>query len=152
MALLTLQIASVGLLTGVGWIHLHLWEIGYKHIPTIGPLFIAAAVSAFAVAVALLLRSSRLLALSALGLSVGIVAGLVVSVNFGLFGFTESLRAPFAIESVVLELASAVCLATWVGLDYAQQCRYTRRLLELGSAPRLGSDRDRLRRFGSTIS
>ncbi|HEX4865659.1 MAG TPA: hypothetical protein VFV02_16440 [Acidimicrobiales bacterium] len=127
---LVLRLASVGLLTGVGWIHLHLWQIGYRHIPSIGPLFLAAAIGALAIAGALLLRPSRMLGVLGSGLAVGILAGLVVSVNVGLFGFTESLQAPFVVESIALEMAGAVSLATWVGMDLLQQTRYRGRRLQ----------------------
>jgi hypothetical protein len=36
--LLSLRLACVGLLSALGWVHLHLWQIGYRHIPTIGPV------------------------------------------------------------------------------------------------------------------
>lgn len=123
IVVLVLRLASVGLLTGVGWIHLHLWQIGYRHIPSIGPLFLAAAIGALVVAAALLLRPSRLLGVVGFGLAAGILGGLVVSVNVGLFGFTESIRAPFVIESIALEVAGAATLATWVGVDLLQQAR-----------------------------
>lgn len=58
---LFLRLGAVGLLSWDGWAHLHLWQDGYRHIPTIGPLFLAGAVSALAVAAVLLLRPSRLL-------------------------------------------------------------------------------------------
>jgi hypothetical protein len=93
---LLLRLVAVGLLGAVGWVHLHLWQEGYRHIPTIGPLFLAAAVSALVVGVGLLGRPSRLLGLLGIGTVIGIVAGLIVSVNVGLFGFTESLTAPTA--------------------------------------------------------
>ena len=126
---LVLRLASVGLLTGVGWVHLHLWQIGYQYIPTIGPLFLAATISALLVAGGLLVRPSRLVGLLGFGLVVGIFAGLIVSVNVGLFGFADSLSAPFAVESIVLELAAAVCLVGWVGLDLVQDSRSRRRPL-----------------------
>ena len=143
---LVLRLASVALLTGTGWIHLHLWQIGYRHIPSIGPLFLAAAIGVLGVAASLLLRPSRLLGVAGLGLAVGILAGLVVSVNLGLFGFTESLRSPFAIESITLEVAGAATLASWVGLDLLQQIRGSRRRLHGQSAPHAADDR-RIARF-----
>lgn len=127
IAVLVLRLASVGLLTGVGWIHLHLWQIGYRHVPSIGPLFLSAAIGAPVVAAALLLRPSRLFGVVGFGLAVGILGGLVVSVNVGLFGFTESLRAPFVVESIALEVAGAATLATRVGVDLFQQARDPRR-------------------------
>ena len=107
----------MGLLSWVGWAHLHLWQDGYRHIPAIGPLFLAGAVSALAVAAGLLLRPSRLLGIAGAGVVIGILAGLVVSVNFGLFGFKESLSAPFAIESIVVETTAAITLVGWVMVD-----------------------------------
>ena len=105
---LVLRLAAVGLLSGVGWIHLHLWQEGYRHIPAVGPLFLAAAMSAFLVGASWLARPSRLIALAGTGVAVGILAGLIVSINVGLFGFQESLSAPFAVESVVLDIATAL--------------------------------------------
>lgn len=40
-----------------------------------------------------------------------------MSVNFGLFGFKESLSAPFAVESIVVEAAAVVTLVGWVIVD-----------------------------------
>src|SRR3984957_1097408 len=114
---LLLRLAAVGLLSAVGWVHLHLWQEGYRHIPTIGPLFLAAAVSTLVFGVALLGRPSRLIGLFGFGTVIGILAGLIVSVNVGLFGFTESLTAPFAVESIVLEIAAAASLVAWTAVD-----------------------------------
>jgi hypothetical protein len=114
---LFLRLVAVGLLSWDGWAHLHLWQDGYRNIPTIGPLFLVGAVSALTVAAGLLLRPSRLLGLAGAGVEIGILAGLVVSVNFGLFGFKESLSAPFAVESIVVEIAAALTLVGWVMVD-----------------------------------
>jgi hypothetical protein len=130
-----LRLVSVGLLSAVGWVHLHLWQAGYRHIPTIGPLFLAAMVSTLAVAAALLVRPSRLIGLLGFGVVAGILAGLIVSDNFGLFGFTESLSAPFAVESIVLESAAAVTLSVWMVLDLIVESRQTARTVEGASGP-----------------
>src|ERR1700722_6919316 len=114
---LLVRLIAVGLLSAVGWVHLHLWQEGYRHIPTIGPLFLAAAVSTLVFGVALLGRPSRLIGLFGFGTVIGILAGLIVSVNVGLFGFTESLTAPFAVESIVLEIAAAASLVAWTAVD-----------------------------------
>jgi hypothetical protein len=118
---LMLRLVGVGLLSAVGWIHLHLWQTGYRHIPTIGPLFLAAAVSAFVIGAGLLARPSRLMGLSGIGLVTGVLAGLIVSVNLGLFGFKESLSAPFSVESIVLEIAAAVTVAAWMAVDLMKE-------------------------------
>jgi predicted anti-sigma-YlaC factor YlaD len=114
---LSLRLVAVGLLSWDGWAHLHLWQDGYRHIPVIGPLFLVGAVNALAVAAGLLLRPSRLLGLAGAGVEIGILAGLAVSVNFGLFGFKESLSAPFAVESILVETAAVLTLVGWVILD-----------------------------------
>jgi hypothetical protein len=114
---LLLRLVAVALLSWDGWAHLHLWQDGYRHIATIGPLFLVGAVSALAVAAGLLLRPSRLLGLAGAGVEIGILAGLVVSVNFGLFGFKESLSAPFAVESIVVESVAVLTLMSWVMVD-----------------------------------
>jgi hypothetical protein len=130
-----LRLAAVGLLSAVGWIHLHLWQQGYRHIPTIGPLFLAGAVSALIVGAGLLARPSRLIGLLGFGVSAGILAGLIVSVNFGLFGFKESLSVPFAVESVVLEIAAAVTLAAWIAADLIEEHRNTERAAQAADTP-----------------
>lgn len=124
---LVLRVVGVGLLSAVGWIHVHLWQTGYRHVPTIGPLFLAAAVSAFVVGAGLLARPSRLMGLSGIGLVMGVLTGLIVSVNVGLFGFEESLSAPFSAESIVLEIAAAVTLAAWMAVDFMKEGRQTER-------------------------
>jgi hypothetical protein len=121
--LVFLRLVAVGLLSAVGWVHLHLWQAGYRPIPTIGTLFLVAAVSALAVAAGMLVRPTRLIGLSGIALVMSILAGLIVSINIGLFGFTESLSAPFAVESIVLELAAAVTLASWVAIDIVEESR-----------------------------
>src|ERR1700734_2990547 len=69
---LLLRLVAVGLLSAVGWVHLHLWQEGYRRIPTIGPLFLAAAVSALVFGVGLLGRPSRLIGLFGFGTVIGI--------------------------------------------------------------------------------
>ena len=128
ISLLNLRLIAAGLLMWIGWIHLNLWRDGHRHIPTVGPLFQLAAVSAAVVALAMLLRPRRPLGLVGLGLVIGILAGLVESINVGLFGFTESWSAPSAVESIVAEIAAALALASWIALDVMVDSRRTKRL------------------------
>ena len=109
-----------GLLVWIGWIHLHLWSEGYKHLGTIGPLLIADFVAAIVTALLLLgvhrwnLVAS--VALAGAGLALLTLGALALSVNVGLFGFTESWKAPFTHVSVGIEsAAAAVLLATATG-------------------------------------
>ena len=114
-----LRLAAVTALAGIGWIHLHLWQHGYRGLPTIGPLFLGGAAASGSLGAALLLWPSRFVAVAGAGTALGILAGLIVSVNVGLFGFRDSLAAPFAGASVVFEVAAALLLAAWTGLDLA---------------------------------
>jgi len=111
------RIGGVALLVWMGWIHLHLWSEGYRHIKTIGPMFMANFVVAMAIAVLLLAVPSRrlvaLVAASGAMFALGSLGALVLSVNIGLFGFTEAYNAPFAHLSLWVEAgAAAVLLAT----------------------------------------
>ena len=109
------RVAVAGLLAWMGWIHLHLWSNGYRHIPTVGPMFLANFVGAVAVALAVLAVPARLLVFAAAGAALtaaGTLGALIISVNVGLFGFRDSSNAPFAHLSIWVEaLALAVSLA-----------------------------------------
>ncbi|MCU1363958.1 MAG: conserved rane protein of unknown function [Acidimicrobiaceae bacterium] len=127
IGLLVLRLVAVGLLISIGWLHVDLWRSGYRYLPTIGPLFLVAATVAMAAALGMLVRPSRLIGLLGIGLVSGILVGLIISVSVGLFGFYETLSAPFAVESVVLEFAAALTLASWVALDAMKDSRQSER-------------------------
>lgn len=105
------RVLLAGLLGWMAWIHLHLWEVGYRHIHVVGPLFLANSVAAIAVSVAVLAAPSRVLPVPSLSgalLAGGTLVGLAVSIDQGLFGFHDSLHAPFARLSIVVEVAATV--------------------------------------------
>ena len=85
--LTVLRAIGVVLLTVQGVVHLQLWLDGYRALPTIGPLFLAGIVAAFAVAAALAVTSRPLVAVAGIALSAGQVGALVLSSTVGLFGF-----------------------------------------------------------------
>jgi hypothetical protein len=147
---LALRLAAIALLCTVAWIHLHLWQSGYRHIPTIGPLFLAAVLAAAGVAVLLLARPSRTLAILALAVDAGILAALIGSINTGLFGFTESLDAPFVVESMVIETMAALAVALWITVDRMAQNQH--RPIKLPTAAEHVHPNDRLspKRTGPT--
>jgi hypothetical protein len=91
-------------------IHLILWSDGYKDIRWIGPLFMIQAIVCIVIAVAIV--AFRWLALLVIGAGTGIATavGLLLSVNFGLFGFTESLAVPYAELSLAVEFTAAFVL------------------------------------------
>ncbi len=101
---------GAGLLIWSAVIHLHLWSTGYRHIATIGPLFLLQGVLGIVLAVGIaVVRRPLALAAGAL-FAVGTIGGLLLSVNVGLFGFQDSLSAPFAVQSLVVEIVAALVL------------------------------------------
>jgi hypothetical protein len=100
------------LVGGSGVIHYHLWaSLGYNNIPTIGPLFLFQAVASWVIAVITsLFRKWWLAGLEAV-FSFATAAGLLWSVEVGLFGWQDSLSAPFAGMALSVELAGGVVLS-----------------------------------------
>jgi hypothetical protein len=104
-------VAGSALLAASSAIHLQLWSMGYRAIPTIGPLFLLQGLAGALLAVLLLLSRRLLLVITAAGFMVATIGGLLLSVYFGLFGFKETLAAPYAGLSLAVESAGAVVLA-----------------------------------------
>ena len=92
-------------------IHLELWSMGYRTIRTIGPLFLVQALAGLLLAVLLLLSRRLLVVVAATGFMIGTIGGLLLSAHFGLFGFMETLAAPYAGLSLAIEGAGAAVLA-----------------------------------------
>jgi len=107
---LVLAAIGAGFLVWSGVIHLMLWSDGYKSISVIGPLFLAQGIVCIALGVAIV--ALRWLALLAIGAVTGVATaiGLLLSVNVGLFGFTDSLAVPYAELSLAVEFTAAFVL------------------------------------------
>lgn len=95
-------------------IHLHLWMDGYSGIATIGPLFLLQAIGGYVLAIGILVLRRPVVALGGAGYLLATMAGFLLSVNVGLFGYTESWGAPWATPAFVVEAAGAVLLLTAV--------------------------------------
>jgi hypothetical protein len=113
LAAVFLRVVCAGLLIWVAAIHLQLWTEGYRDIPSVGPLFLADAVGGFVLAALLLVWPRPLAGLLGAGFMTSTLAGLIISVNFGLFGFRESSGASFVTETIILESVGAVALLVW---------------------------------------
>ena len=85
-----------------GLVHLKLYG-SYKGISVIGPLFLAQGIVGILLALALAGFRRLWLVLGGAGFLVATAAGLLISVNFGLFGFKDSLAVPYATSSMVEE-------------------------------------------------
>jgi hypothetical protein len=104
-------LVGASLLAASGAIHLQLWSTGYRSIPTIGPLFLVQGASGLLLAALLLLTRRLLVVVMAAGFMIATIGGLLLSVYVGLFGFMETLAAPYAGLSLGVESAGAVVLA-----------------------------------------
>jgi hypothetical protein len=95
-------------------IHLVLWSEGYRDTAVIGPAFLINAAIGVLLAVALVAVPRRGLTVVA-GLAtlvlLGTVAALLLSATVGLFGFFDSLHAPLAGASLIVEATGAVVCA-----------------------------------------
>ena len=109
-AVLALTGTGAGFLVWSGVIHLMLWSDGYKDISVIGPLFLVQGIASIVLAVAVV--ALRWLALVAAGAVAGVATAvrLLLSVNVGLFGYTESLAVPYAELSLAVEFTAAFVL------------------------------------------
>jgi hypothetical protein len=111
LAHLTLLGAGAGLVVASGVIHLDLWSRSYHLIPTIGPLFLLQGVTAFIVALTVLASRRFLAVTAAAGFLLATIAGYLISVNFGLFGFQDTLNAPLGTASLAVEATGTLALA-----------------------------------------
>jgi hypothetical protein len=118
-AALLLRLACVALLAWIGYVHLHLWQEGYRQIPTDGPLFLIDAVAGFAAAFVLLAWPRPLAGLTAAGYTAATLGALLLSLSIGLFGFRESIAASYVIQSLAVETITVLALLGWTALAAA---------------------------------
>jgi hypothetical protein len=126
-AALLLRLGCTALLAWIGYIHLHLWLEGYRHIPTNGPLFLLDAVAGFILATVVLAWPRPLAGLLAAGYTAATLGALLISLAVGLFGFRESISASYVTESLTIETITVLALITWTVLATAGPPRPARR-------------------------
>jgi hypothetical protein len=83
--------------------------------PTIGALFLAQGIAAIVIGLATAATRRLIMVLAAAGTLAATAAGLVITIEYGLFGFRESWGAPYARTALYEEIAGAVLLliAAW---------------------------------------
>ena len=98
------------LVTVSGALHLRLYALGYRSIPTIGPLFLAQGVAGAVLgpAVAVLRRPAACLV--GAGYMAASIGGFLTALWFGLFGFSDGFYAPYAGLAFTVEVAGLVLL------------------------------------------
>jgi hypothetical protein len=92
------------------YIHFHLWDEtgGYRHIPTIGPLFLLQSIGGLLLGLLILAVRRLWAAVLGLGFALSTMVGFLISVEWGLFGFNESWAAPYAHQAFYIEVAAIV--------------------------------------------
>ncbi|HEX4700997.1 MAG TPA: hypothetical protein VH352_02610 [Pseudonocardiaceae bacterium] len=115
VVLILLRVAGAGLLVAMAWIHLYLWLYdGYRDVSPIGQLFMANVVGAGLLAIAIAVTPNRFLVLVATLCALftaGTLGALLLSLsNTSLFGFHESIQAPLAVTTMVVEGAGVLVL------------------------------------------
>jgi hypothetical protein len=112
------RLAAAILLGAGGVMHFDLWREGYRHIPRIGPLFMANFVMSIALAGALAVSRRRSFAVAGIALAVGSLAALVLSRTIGVLGFTEMIWTPQAINTLLSEVGVIVALGPVLILQF----------------------------------
>jgi predicted lipoprotein with Yx(FWY)xxD motif len=105
-----LRVAGAGLLAATAAIHLDLYLTGYRHIPTIGWLFLLQIIAGFVLAAAVLATGSPIAAAGGAGFALSTLGGYLLSIWVGLFGFTE-VRTTAGIVAGIIEVAAFAVLA-----------------------------------------
>ena len=103
-------IAGAALLIASGAIHLDLYVTGYNSIPTIGPLFLLQIIAAFLLAAAIPLTGHRLAYAAGAGFGLATLGGYLLTLQVGLFGFTE-VRTTAGIIAALIDVAIFAMLA-----------------------------------------
>ena len=114
VAALGAVVAAAILMICSGLVHIHLWDIAYRHVATLGPLFIVQAIAALVFAVVLVVARVVVVALACIVLMLGTVVGFILADTVGIFGFTLPAVTGWAYEAIITELVSAVVLAVLV--------------------------------------
>lgn len=95
-------------------VHLYLWgkEDGYRAVPTVGPLFLLQGIAGCLLGPAMLLFRRVITDAAGAAYMAMSLGALYLSINGGLFGFDETLNAPWVKFSLVDEIVGlAACLA-----------------------------------------
>src|SRR5450755_381939 len=127
---LALRLAGAALLAATGAIHLDLYLTGYRHIPTIGWLFLLQVITAFVLAAGTLAIRSPLVAAAGAGFAVSTLGGYLLALWVALFGFQE-VRTTAGIVAGLIEVAAFAALAvlalvTWPAAGRPQALRAAR--------------------------
>jgi hypothetical protein len=106
-----LYLCDAALLVTSGLIHLHLWDIAYRHVKTLDVLFLVQVVLCLLAALVLLITRHLLVVLGAAALMAGTIVGFLLARSVGIFGFRLTFSSGLAYTVLVVEAAAVVMLA-----------------------------------------
>lgn len=110
------MIIGAGLLVATSAIHSDLWSASYRAIPVVGNLFIAQILAGVVIAFGAAVYRRPIMAVAGIGYMAATIGGLLVSTQYGLFGFKESLNSPFVQLTLNIEVAGIVAFAAALAL------------------------------------
>jgi hypothetical protein len=105
-----LYLCDAGLLVASGLIHLHLWDIAYRHVKTLDVLFLVQVAACLLAAVLLLLTRHLVVVAGAALLMAGTMVGFVLARSVGIFGFRLTFSSGLAWTVLIVEAAAVVML------------------------------------------
>src|ERR1700677_3471109 len=116
-----LYLCDAALLVTSGLIHLHLWDIAYRHVKTLDVLFLVQVVLCLLAALTLLVTRHVLVVLGAAALMAGPIVGFLLARSVGIFGFRLTFSSGLAYTVLVVEAAAVVMLALTGWLQWQQR-------------------------------
>jgi hypothetical protein len=123
---------------GSSVIHFHLWDsLGYRGIPTIGPLFLMQAIVGWALGVVTIVTRKLLLVLAEAGFAFATACGLIISINVSLFGWQDTLSAPYAGLALAVEFTAGALLlvaSALMGKSWLDERKSRRSAVSSGAA------------------
>jgi hypothetical protein len=105
-----LCLVDAGLLVASGLIHLHLWDIAYRHVKVLDVLFLVQAGAAVIAAALLLATRSLLVVAGSALLMIGTIIGFILARTVGIFGFHLTFSSGLANAVLVVEAAAILTL------------------------------------------
>ena len=115
--MLVLVAAGAATIVASAVVHLYLWgkEDGYRAVPTVGPLFLIQGIAGLLLGPVVLVFRRVVTDVTGAAYMAMSLGALYLSINGGLFGFDETLNAPWVKFSLVDEIIGLVaCLAAAV--------------------------------------
>ncbi len=116
-----LYLCDAALLVTSGLIHLHLWDIAYRHVKTLDVLFLVQVALCLLAALILLVTRHLLVVLGAAALMAGTIVGFLLARSVGIFGFRLTFSSGLAYTVLAVEGAAVVMLALTAWLQWQRR-------------------------------